>query len=278
MYVRLHEELGLGFGKPPGPRSQLPALRKKFISSVVTYKDSDGQCRSTDCAIYVPEVLRNQSKINVVIFFHGLDTCKPKHNFDSVQVMKNFRLDDQVDAAPRKAALAVPVILWKKEDRSSGIIRAAWSAAYVNAFVEEVLQQIGQSSRVRPSLGRLILAGHSAAYDVLTPLAEQFDCGVEETRKGALAKLDRVLALDTTYRLQDAKALEQWARKLESTRPDVQFWLTLSKSGDPPNVWKYWENTRKKTMGKVELPGNLMINNMPEEHCDLPGKYVGPYI
>src|SRR5262249_31125178 len=157
--------------------------------------------------------------IDVVVFLHGLDTYKPQHNFDPAQVVKNFRLDAQIDTSMRKAALAVPVIFWKKADRSSGIIRVAWSAAYLNAFFEEVLHQIGRSSRVRPSLGRLILMGHSAAYDILTPLAEQFDCDVEETKKGALAKLDRVLALDTTYRLEDGKALEQWARKLVSVVP-----------------------------------------------------------
>jgi hypothetical protein len=110
-------------------------------------------------------------------------------------------------------------------------------------------------------------------------LAEQFDCGVAETKKGALAKLDRVLAMDTTYRLQDAKALEQWARKFESAKPVVQFILILSGEGTPPNVWKYWEKMRKKTMGNVGLPWNLIVNNMPKDkHCDLPGKYVGTFL
>jgi hypothetical protein len=102
-------------------------------------------------------VLRNQPKIDVLVFFHGLDTCKLKHNFDPTLVVKNFRLDDQVENAARKAALAAPIVIWNKEDRSSGIIRAAWSAAYLSALVEEVLDQIGKSSRVRPGLRRLIL-------------------------------------------------------------------------------------------------------------------------
>ena len=275
MYVRTREELGFSLGFPPFPKSPQSAVRTKFTSSVITYKDGRGQCRSTDCSIYVPSALRNQPKIDVLVFFHGLDTCKPKHSFAPRQVVKNFRLDDQVDNAARKAALAVPVIFWNKEDRNSGIIRAAWSAAYLNAFVEEVLDQIGQSSGARPNLGRLILAGHSAAYDILTPLAEQFDCGVPETKKGALGSLYKVLAMDTTYRPQDAKALEQWARN----RRIAQFILVLSKAGDPPNVWKNWRDPKRNPMAKVPLPGNLQVHNMTKDgHCDLPGKYVESFL
>lgn len=264
MYVRTLESLGFGLGQPlPASQSQQVPLRIKFPSSVIIYKDGQSNCQLTHCSIFVPSKLRNQPKIDLLLFFHGLDTCKPKHNFDPDLVVQNFRLDDQVDKAARQAALAVPIVFWNKEDRRSGIIRAAWSAAYLNAFVEEVLDEIGKSSRVRPSLGRLILAGHSAAYDILTPLAEQFDCGVPETTKGALAKLSKVLAMDTTYGRQHAQALERWARNLGA----VQFVLVLSKAGDPPNVWK-------NTMGKVNLPQNLKVLNMKDIHCDLPGKYI----
>jgi hypothetical protein len=265
MYVRTLERVGLGkvymHNDPPQPQQH--ALRKKITSSVMAYKDGQGNCQSTHCSIFVPSKLRNQPKIDLLLFFHGLDTCKPKHHFDPDLVVQNFRLDDQVAKAGRPAALVVPIVFWNKEDRRSGIIRAAWSAAYLNAFVEEVLDEIGKSSLMRPSLGRLILAGHSAAYDILTPLAEQFDCGVSETKKGALAKLDKVLAMDTTYRTQDAKTLERWAHNLAA----VQFVLVLSKAGDPPNIWK-------STMGKVKLPQNLKVLNMKDVHCDLPGKYI----
>ena len=170
MYARTREEPELGLGFPPFPKSEQPALRKNFTSSVITYKDSGDQCRSTNGSIYVPSALRNQPQIDVLVFFHGLlHVCDSAHNFDPGRVIKKFRLDDQVDQASRQAALAVPIVFWNATDRHSGILRAAWSAAYLNAFVEEVLDQIGKSSRIRPKLERLILAGHSAAYGIPLP-------------------------------------------------------------------------------------------------------------
>jgi hypothetical protein len=93
-----------------------------------------------------------------------------------------------------------------------------------------------------------------AAYDILTPLAEQFECGLAQTRKGALAKLERVVAMDTTYRPRDAKALEQWARNLAT----VRFNLVLSKSDLSVAVWQGWEKTRKRTTGQ-NRPTNLRV-------------------
>lgn len=276
MYIRTLENPGLGLGQPPlAPKSQQPALQKKFTSSVLTYKDGRGQCRSTDCSIYVPGTIRNQPKLDILVFFHGiLDVCDSAHNFDPDNVVKKFQLDIQVDSPPQ-LALAAPIVFWNTADRRSGIIRAAWSAAYLNAFIEEVLDQIGQPPAARPNLGRLNLAGHSAAYDILTPLADQFDCGVAETKKGALAKLDRVLAMDTTYRTQDAKSLEQWARKLEA----VQFILVFSKRDPSRTVWKDWEKTRKKMTGQAERPKNLKVFNMTADgHCDLPRRYVSAFL
>jgi hypothetical protein len=211
----------------------------------------------------------------VLVFLHGLlDVCDSAHNFDPDNVIKKFQLDVQADTPPQ-VALAVPIVFWNSEDRRSGIIRAAWSAAYLNAFVQEVLNEVAKSSGLSRVLGRLIFAGHSAAYDILTPLADQFDCGVPETKKGALAKLERVLALDTTYRTQDAKALEQWARNLGA----AQFILVFSKRDPSPAVWKGWEKTRKKMTGQVERPKNLQVFNMlRDEHCDLPRRYVSTFL
>jgi hypothetical protein len=274
MYVQTLEGLGLGLGQPQPPRLQQPAIRKKYVSNVVAYKDTKNNCQSTNCSIYVPSALRNPKAMDVLVFFHGLlPICDSAHNFDPDRLIKKFQMDVQVDTAPQ-LALAVPIVLWNTDDRRFGIIQAAWSAAYLNAFVEEVLDQIGKSYGIRPQLGRLILAGHSAAYDILTPLAEQFECGVAETRKGALAKLERVVAMDTTYRLRDAKALEQWARNVAT----VQFNLVLSKSDPSVAVWQGWEKTRRNTTGQ-NRPTNLRVfHNLAFGHCDLPANFLITYI
>ena len=275
MYIRTLDGLGIGLGEPAPAKVQQPAIRKKFTSDVVAYKDSTGKCQSTNCGIYVPSALRNPKEIDLLVFFHGLlDVCDSKHQFDPDNVIKKFRLDVQVDSDPR-LALAVPIVLWNSQDRRSGIIRSAWSAAYLNGFAEEVLGQIGKSYGVRPQLGRLILAGHSAAYDILTPLADQFECGVAETKKGALGKLDRVLAMDTTYHTQDAKALEQWARAI----PSAKFTLVFSKSDPSPSIWRDWENKRRKVTGQDKRPSNLAVFQHPQfRHCGLPGSFLLTYV
>jgi hypothetical protein len=178
-----------------------------------------------------------------------------------------FRLIEQVDNATRQTALVVPLVPFTVADRNFGFIRAAWSAACLNSFVEETLDEIGRSSRARPSLDRLIIAGHSAAFEILTPLAEQFDCGAKETTRGAMSRLSKVLALDIPHSERQAKALEDWARK----RPFVEFILVFAKLGTPPAVWKWWRTKMKN----VPLPKNVQVINTKDGHCKLPENYLG---
>lgn len=260
-YVRTLERLGLGLGQSPPP---LKPLSLMFRSKIIpTYKDKDGKFQSTDCSVYVPSALRNEKEIDVLVFFHGDDTCPPLHNFNPYKVIKNFQLDVQVENAARKMALAVPVIYWKTGTSTN--IGNAWSAANLNAFVEEVLVQIG-SCGIRPSLRRLILAGHSHAHAILTPLANEFDRGVTDTTKGSLAKLAEVWDMDTTFR-SHVPALVKWARKLETL--SVQFIVVLAKEGDPPKIWKNMIEDKKE-----KLPQNLSVCKTNQRHCSLPAKFV----
>lgn len=259
----------------PGLGQPLEPLRGTFTSDVIVYKDKDGadQCRPTRCGVYIPRLIRYSQTIDLLVFFHGHDTCK-KHGFNPDQIIANFRLDEQVEHISRPVALAVPSIFWNVSE--SQIIRAAWSALYINAFLDEVLSRIRQaSSGSGRTLDRLILAGHSGAYDILTPLADRFDCGAIETKTGALARLAGVVAMDTTYGIQHAKSLEKWARNL----PGRRFSLVLSNGGTPPYVWNVWERTRKKATGFAERPVNLEVHTMPKDsHCELPGKYLTTFV
>lgn len=181
-------------------------------------------------------------------------------------MVKTFRLDEQVDQGQRKVALAVPVVYWEKTPPKN--IQNAWSAANLNKFVEEVLDQIGTCG-VRPSLRRLILAGHSHSHAILTPLANEFDTGVASTTKGALAKLTDVWAMDTIYGTH-ALALLKWARKFESVKNNtVRFTVVLAKEGVPPKNWKSTIEDRR-----VKLPKNLTACKTNGKHCGLPAEFV----
>jgi hypothetical protein len=277
MYVQTQERLGIGLDQPPPPAKPLSIIfRSQFIPA---YKDQNGKSQSTDCVVYVPGRLRNKKAINLLVFFHGDDACTPQHNFNPYKVVKNFRLDEQVEKGQVEVALAVPVIYWKVG--TSANMAGMWSAARLNAFVEEVLDQIG-SGGVRPSLNRLILAGHSHAHAILTPLADEFEKDVAETTRGALGKLAEVWALDTTYGLRHVQALKKWADKLGH----VQFTPVLSQAGfneksvncrefkreDPPI--KYWVCAIEKP--KVKLPPNLdkNVKKASARHCELPKTWI----
>jgi hypothetical protein len=266
MYMRTLPTICLAEPPKDPPKGQ-PALQTTFVSNVITFKDAKNNCQSTKCALFVPGSLRDQPKLDVLVFFHGLDTCSPKYQSDPQRIINNFKLADQVNNASRKAALVVPLVMFNSGDRNSGFIRAAWSAAYLNSLVEEALIEIGNRSRVRPTLDRLILAGHSAGYEILIPLAEQFACGQPETKKGALAKLAKVIAFDIPHASRHVDALVDWARIL----PSVQFTLVFANDGGtPPTVWKTWRANNRT----VKLPTNLTDQKPAHGHCQLPPNHL----
>ncbi|MGH2396677.1 MAG: hypothetical protein ACRDFW_06750, partial [bacterium] len=199
--------------------------------TIPKYKDENGDNKSTNCWIHVPSAAQNKEKIDLLVFFHGHDTCDPGHDFNSKKVVEIFRLNTQVDNSMREVVLVVPAIYWvarkknketkeienqKEVNENTREIKNNWSAATLNTFVDEVLKRIKDNSGTRRDLRKLILAGHSRAYDILTPLANEFNKGVLETTKGNLAQLTEVWALDTTYGESDAQALEKWASKLKT--------------------------------------------------------------
>lgn len=264
MYIRTLPSMYLGEPPKDPPKAQ-PALQTTFDSKVITFKDASNKCHSTKCALFVPSSLRDQLKMDVLFFFHGLDTCKPKYLADPQNIINSFKLADQINNAGRKAALVVPLVRFNAGDR--GFIRAVWSAAQLNSLVEEVLDEIKKSSIVRPTLDRLILAGHSAGYEILVPLAEQFLCHQAETKNGALAKLSRVIAFDIPHHSTHVDALVNWARIV----PSVQFTLVFANDGGkPPTIWKAWRDKYKT----VKLPTNLTEQNPPHGHCQLPPNHL----
>lgn len=235
--------------------------------------------QSTPSAVYVPDPVWKQTptawvgkRMDLLVFFHGDQRNIPgspcKHDFDPEKVIRGFRLDTQIDNATRKVALAVPIVPWKP--RTEENIKGIWTAARFNAFVEEVLTWIKNKSKIKTELGGLIIAGHSRAHGILTPLAREFDQGTPDRKTGALAQLTEVWALDTTYDPQHVRALEAWAYRC----PEVQFRAVLSKSKerDPLNNWNKY--TKTCSFG-FKPPPNLKICAVTEDHCTIPTKYIG---
>jgi hypothetical protein len=278
-------ELEHGARARPRPRtSRRPVAQRRtpagnllipFTSRAIPkYRDAGGKLQSTLCAVCVPNAAWRQTAVDLLVFFHGdqIDSPGPcKHDFDPEKVILNFQLDVQLDRSGRKVALAVPVVHWIRGDSSN--LQGKWTAENLNNFVDDVLDEIGRQSGVRPALGRLIIAGHSHAYAILTPLALEFHRGASATRERALAKLNDVWALDSTYG-DSARALDRWARAL----PNGRLIAVLNRLSDgktrrtPIDGWMAYLKSFSRGSGP---PSNLRMCKVQETHCVIPTKYIG---
>lgn len=264
--------------QPGGRKGSLPRLKPPMpgrwltpftSSSIPKYNDAAGKLQSTACSVYVSDAAWKEKTIDLLVFFHGdAGPCSDKFNPDTKNNSKKFGLDAQIHGSGRKVALAVPVVHWIA-GKSANVLRK-WTAANLNKFVEEVLVEIGKQSGVKPTLGRLIIAGHSHAYAILTPLACEFDQGAPATKVGALARLDEVWALDSTYASLHVHAFDVWARLLGSGR----FIAVLYKKGTPLSHWKRYYNTQGYCSSGFKPP-NLRMCIVDEGHCVIPTKYIG---
>lgn len=260
-----------GSRPPPKPSLSTPGhwLTPFTSSAIPKYKDAAGNRQSSACSVYVPHAAWKAKTIDLLVFFHGdAGPCSDMFNPDPKNNNKKFGLDVQIHDSGRKVALAVPVVHWIA-GKSSNVL-GTWTAANLNKFVEEVLVEIGRQTGVRPTLGRLIIAGHSHAYAILTPLACEFDQGAPATKMGALARLGEVWALDSTYAPWHVHALEVWTRKCPSGR----FIAVLYKKGTPLSHWKSYYNTKGYCSSGFKPP-NLRICTVDEGHCAIPTKYIG---
>jgi len=244
---------------------------KPFTSGAIpNYPDH----RPTACSLYVPNAAWRQPAIDLLVFFHGLPVpCWDSFIPDPKNTSKKFGLDAQIDGSGRKGALAVPVVHWAADSN----VRAKWTAENLNKFVEEVRDEIGRQSGVKPTVSRLIIAGHSRAYAILTPLASEFHQDAPATKEGALAKLKEVWALDSTYNPLHASALDSWARTL----PNSRFIAVLNIKKGSPTIESWNRNYPLSILrdGTVHYKGkkpptNLKMVPVSEVHCKIPARYI----
>jgi hypothetical protein len=247
-----------------------------FVSTAIPwYKGLASKPQSTGSSVYVPHTAAKKKTIDVLVFFHGdPGPCAKTFDPNPRNVSKKFRLDAQVSSTGRTMAVVVPQVHWIP--LQSANILGKWTAANLNGYVEEALNLIGSETGVRPGLGRLILAGHSHAYAILSPLGCEFNRDAPATKTGALAKLDQVWALDSTYGPSHVRALEAWANKFAAGR----FVAVLSKNGARNRPLTHWNRYYAATVDSycpegLKPPANLKMCAVDPTHCEIPGKYVG---
>lgn len=252
---------------PPGSQIVTGGAWLERTSSVIPkYKPSTFKGGVTDYSVFVPDAAWSATSVDLLLFFHGdRGPCTKYFEPAPKIISKKFGLDKQIVLTGSNVVLAVPALPWLIEREEA--VSLAWSAENINRFAGEILDALRPVPQKPLQLGRLIIAGHSHAYAILTPLARDFVKGAAATTSGALGKLDQVWALDTTYGLRHLYALERWARNM----PSVRFSAVLENKGPPA---KSWDNYVNVLANGFTLPSNLNRCVVKDGHCVIPGAYI----
>lgn len=216
-------------------------------------------------AVFCPPAASGRGEVDVLLYAHGLlNGCeRPRSLPDGLVTASPFRLGAAVAASNRPIVLVVPLLDWNQPGGRAafGAAHPRWHALarpdHLNALVAEVLAELGrvQSSRP-PAVGRLVIAGHSRAYDFLEPLAHLH--ADPQMQQGALARLSEVWSLDATY----AGDLSRW-----------QAWLAAN-PGLRASVF-YRPGSRTAAIGEAFYQARgpaLQVVRATEGHCAVPAR------
>lgn len=220
--------------------------------------------------VFVPQAVGARPKtVEFLVFGHGhLDPCPPVPTKMPQDLITNapFRLAKHVDASNRAIVLVVPSLEWGKTVSGKlgfgqrGKQHLLGMPANFNAVIAETLQEIGRViGAPAPTLSNLVVAGHSRAFDLLDPLAAAH--ADAEMSKGALARLTRVWALDTTYTAPVADYTAWLAAK-----PALEIDVFFRCGTGTMNGGLAFERAAPKSGGR------LRAGCVCEGHCAVPGR------
>jgi hypothetical protein len=266
---------GLGGGKELDAETK-GALVRELVSRASTSHEPDGYlggriwtfaARSLPLrvAVYCSGSALGKREVEVLLFAHGLIhpcprlTSVPRGFITDVP----FQLGSVVAATRRPLVLVVPHLDWNNPGGEQGwSSRKKWHALakpeLLNQVLREVVTEIGRvQTGLDVSLTRLIIAGHSRAYDFLEPLAHSH--ADPEMDRGALAKLSEVWAFDSTY-AGNVKNWLAWTRRKQGLRVSVYY----RPQGGTEKIGRMFRANRRS--------GVLEVFEVPDGHCEMPKK------
>lgn len=228
-------------------------------------------------AVYCPKEALSRSSVDVILYAHGLNSgqCgEPAKTPEDFITKPPFSLGTIVDDSLSGAVLVVPFMDWEilsrngmgfgpKDRRGNPRWHKLAIPSKFNKVLAEALGKVGQLQGFgTPSLRRLIIAGHSRAYDFLDPLANAF--ADPEMLRGALGKLSAVWAFDTTY----SGPVADWEKWLHS-KPDLKLSLFFRPGpGSLTSVGaQRFASAALKRGSRITKP-----TPVPETHCSVPGR------
>lgn len=253
---------GLARADRPTPELEFEgsAAARPFLGGFVhTFRSTSGVMVSFFC----PKAALSRQSVDVMVYAHGLlSPCPPmpKNLPEDFITTGPFKLGNIVNASNRGLILVVPFFDWKPRQT-----HALGQPAHLNRLVDEVLAAAAAIRGNTPlSLSKLILAGHSRAYDFLEPLASAY--ADPQMKQGALARLSDIWALDTTY-VCNIQAWLHWMRSNPNLRVSILFRKAGSgrRSGTAECGWRFFSSTKMADGRLTVVPIDPQIS-----HCEVP--------
>lgn len=235
-------------------------------------------------AVYVTRAARNARQVEMLVFAHGLDLCRPvfKNRPATFITERPFRLGDVVEASGRPIVLVVPFLDWEHLAANGMAFGQKWHRlAEPATFNQIAAEALGHArtltgSPAAPTILRLILAGHSRAYGFFDALAHAH--ASPEMRMGALGRPTHIWALDTAY----SAPIADWRAWLRS-RDDLQA-TVIYRQGKYQNkgstvMHELATGMRGREFMKLAISnrGRLTVMPVPASkiaHCAIPAAYL----
>lgn len=226
-------------------------------------------------AVYIPDATRGNDPVCVLVWIHGdiIPCCDEGKDAVSLIKSEQFPLARQIADSKRPFVLVAPTMNWTWGNNKGSHLLGR--PTKMNAFLEEVrsgLTHAGWSKA--PSIGRVILAGHSRAYVVLNALAKVVSDDKADKKekaawkKGALTTLSDVWLLDATYGKNNKKAhCNNWIGWAKA-KSGVQLHISYRRGSDTAAV----AECIRDEAAKAGL-SNVKVQDFQRcllSHCDLP--------
>jgi hypothetical protein len=127
-------------------------IENKFFPREPHYVDSS-------VGVFIPKGYQSQESVDLLIYFHG-------HYNNVRKAMDEFHLREQVIAAGKNVILVFPEGPKDAGDSGGGKLEEPGG---LKRLVDEVLDTLDREGKIKSrNLGRLLLAGHSGAYRVIS--------------------------------------------------------------------------------------------------------------
>lgn len=234
--------------RPPSPFGYVSPIVPKRTGSPLAYGPAEAtyyypvalpKCNPT--GVFFPSGFYFPPVIDVILYFHGFK----QGDFVNINDYWNgnlhgIRLREDVNASGKRAVLIAPTLGEKPGSSVEGDMGIFARVAGGDTFLAEVLRWIGKSvpqytSRcLTPSIGKLVLAGHSGAGVILTVQAWSMNTPVCE-----------VWGFDSLYGGQD----------------DVKSWISLARVHPEMKFFFHWgtsplqkSSTSLEELSKTDLP------------------------